>query len=106
MSLEYSSSVRSVKERVLGKITVLQDAAVAIGNGTAVRPVGAKGCLIVSGITTATIKVEVSHDDITYEQLGADITADGATTIDTPAIYLRARISAWTSGTISARYIE
>lgn len=106
MAVEYSSSARSVKERVLSKVTVCQDGATATGNGTVARPVGAKGTLMVSGITTATIKVEVSHDGTTYVQLGVDITADGATTIDTPVMYLRARISAYTSGTIYARFVE
>ncbi len=106
MPKEMSSTVRAVKQAVLGQATALQDNAAATGNGTAVQPKASQGSIIVRGTFTATLKIEVSVDGTNYVQLGADVTAAGVVAITGPFPYLRARISAYTSGNIFAHYIE
>jgi hypothetical protein len=97
--------------------TILQSAAVAVGNGTAVVPTNSdEGAftlltLQIVGITTATITWEASVDGTNYVAVNArnvntqvvatTATADGLYRINATGYFsLRARISAWTSGTI------
>ena len=67
--------------------------------------------LDISGITTATLQVRISNDlvkpaDTSHErQAGTDITADSTVTIDAPYRWLKIRISAWASGTITVRMV-
>lgn len=96
---------------------VMQSAAVATGNGTAIDCVsptyGALTTLTaqVTGITTATITWEATIDGTNWVAIQATNLNDGteATTATANGLYrvvclglvkVRARISAWTSGTI------
>ena len=98
----------------LADSVVLQSAAVATGNGTvmSVRGMSVVGCQVV-GITTATITFEVAGDDVpTWVAIvaknmnsgteGTTATADGLYSVPVQGCNrLRARISAYTSGTIT-----
>lgn len=85
----------------------LLDGVVATGPGPWRMAAGIQSPTIqVSGITTATIQVEVSNDKgdpTNVDQDGANITADGVQTITAGYRWVRANVSVWTSGTISAR---
>ena len=95
----------------------LQDEAVAVGNGSSVLVYGASVAVVqVTGITTATITWEGTVDETNWVSLVAKNVASGAeaSTATADGIYavpvtgivlLRARISAWTSGTIIANAI-
>lgn len=90
----------------------LQDEATATGNGTALDCGGLAAVgLSVEGITTATVTIEGSVDGTNYYAVRAYNPADGAvaTTVAADGIRivpvagldkLRARISAYTAGTI------
>jgi hypothetical protein len=96
----------------------LQTAAVALGNGVTIDfldagiPFAEQISVQVEGITTATVTFEVSNDGSTFyaQDLAAvgvietptnAATADGMFLGTICARYFRARISAWTSGTIA-----
>jgi len=81
-------------------------AAVATGAGKAFNPQTSAVTLLVQGITTATVVLQVSMDGTTYTTIGAGVTADGAIPIDTPYKYVRANCTAYTSGTINAFFFE
>lgn len=98
---------------------VMQNAAVATGNGTAIdvrkEADGAMSVVAiqVTGITTATITFEATIDDSNWVSILAENITTGAeaTTATADGIYritclglsqIRARVSAWTSGTITA----
>ncbi len=94
-------------------VTVLQAAAVALGDGTAlkVNEAGAVGVQIV-GITSATITFEGTVDGTNWVSVLAQNVATGATgaTASADGIYIanvvgltqfRARISTWATGTIT-----
>ena len=98
----------------IGQTTLCQTAAVATGNGVAMPMSGARRASFdVVGITTATITWEGSIDGTNYRgvslmsQAGAraaTATADGVYMLPPefpPLRFLRARISAWTSGSIN-----
>lgn len=53
----------------------------------------------VSGTFVATIQVEVSHDGTNWAKFGADVTAPGTVKVDIPVKMIRAKCSAFTSGT-------
>lgn len=61
------------------------------------------------GITTATVKVYGSNREedpgtgVNDVQIGADITADGIVRIEGPYRWIKAKITAWTAGTL---YVE
>lgn len=92
----------------------MQDGATATGNGTAFDS-GTAGfndlTLAVTGVTTATITVEASNDGTNWHTIAGTKLSDNsaATTITANGLYrytisglhqVRARISAYTSGTI------
>lgn len=62
----------------------------------------------VKGITTATVKVHVSNNptkpanSVHDVQIGSDVVADGSVEITAPYKWVKTRISAHTSGAISA----
>ena len=103
------------------KQVVMQSAAAATGNGTAIDTTDAIGCystlaLQVKGITTATVSFEATIDGTNWVALRMTPIATGttATTATADGIYqadvrgllqVRARISAWTSGTITVTAI-
>jgi hypothetical protein len=94
----------------------MQVAAVATGNGTAITTVDTGGALTsigiqITGITTATIIFEATIDGTNWVAILAENVTTGAqaTTATANGIYrvvcmgmvqIRARISAWTSGTV------
>ena len=92
----------------LGRYTLI-DALAATNDGVWVDVSGFKDfTLHVDGITTATVQWHGSNkatlpantdDD---SQIGVDITADGLYQAPGPFKWMKASISAWTSGTISA----
>lgn len=107
MALELSSSARSTKQRSILSSTTLQNGATATGNGTTAIPKGYPATILVSGITTATVLVESSPDGgTTWVSTGLTVTADGMLTILGPHKLIRARISAYTSGTIYVYLVE
>lgn len=91
----------------------LQSAATATGNGVAVDITGKTRVGVqVTGITTATVTFEVSIDGTNFVAVGLAAAATGtlATTATANGVFygeagqyrlLRARISAYTSGTIT-----
>lgn len=93
---------------------LLQSAAVAQGNGTPLDVTGLAWVVVqVVGITTATITWEATIDGSTWAGVratplatgtaAATATADGLYQLDVRGLaQIRARISAWTSGTITA----
>lgn len=85
--------------------------AVATATGIQVSPSNSYCTLQVTGITTATVLLEASMDGASYYAVGtttagasgiAGLTADGLLTLNGAYKYVRARISAYTSGTINA----
>jgi len=97
-------------------VVVLQDGATATSNGVWV-PIGFYGRQVdihVQGITTATVQL---YSDSTYSyttnntgtppnatdvtQVGANITADAHVTLTGVGLWLKAKVSAYTSGTIN-----
>jgi hypothetical protein len=95
------------------KRATLQSAAAAQGNGTAIDVYGFSLLGVqVQGISTATITWEATIDGTNWQGVratplatgtaAATATADGLYTIDVRGLAsVRARISAWTSGTIT-----
>jgi hypothetical protein len=93
--------------------TTMQNAAVAIGNGTSMDISGMESLVLyVSGITSATITVEgefssgnwnaLTVKSMTSGQLSSTITANGLYIVSIPGLLnARARISTYTSGTIT-----
>lgn len=83
--------------------------ATATGNGVWMDANGLNRFLIiVRGITTATVEISISNDltePLATDHgviLGAPITADGFLQADVTARWVKARVSAYTSGTINA----
>ncbi len=103
------------KKRVEGQTTIkatLIDSAVATGDGEWINIEGMNYYSThVSGITTATVQVFGSNkatipdntDD--EEQLGVDITADGIQEYSVPLRWIKAKVSAWTAGTIIVEFL-
>ena len=88
------------------KITSLPlPSGVAIENGTAVQPDALTKIFDISGITTATVHVDGSIDAVNWFTLG-NVTANGQIHNSQPWPYVRARISAWTTGTIVVKMAE
>lgn len=85
--------------------------AVAVGNGSWFDASGVADMTVhVAGITTATVIVSGSNAptipaDSTHGATLATVTADSIVDIQMPVRWIKARVSAWTSGTINA-YVE
>lgn len=84
---------------------------VATATGIVVSPSNSYCTLQVTGITVATVLFEASLDGVTYYPVGtttgntsgtSGLSADGILTVNGAYKYLRARCSAYTSGTINA----
>ena len=84
-------------------ITLL-NAVVASGAGSSF-PVEFPATVVVSGITVATVAVEVSLDNSVFKAYVAALTADGVVLITTPCKYIRANVTAYTSGTITVKIL-
>lgn len=87
---------------ITGIIDTLLSAVTATGASRSTRVDQHKASLVVTGITTATVHLEGSADNTNWVSLGS-VTADGVVTKDNAVPYLRANVTAYTSGTISAK---
>ena len=86
-------------------ITLLS-AVTATGASKAVQAdAGQPAFLQVSGITSATVALQGSLDGTTYATIGTALTANGIVTIQNAPKYLRANVTAWTSGSITAKIL-
>ena len=86
--------------------TTLLSAVTATGASRAVQcDAGAPAFLQVNGITTATVAFQGSLDGSNWYTLGSALTADGIVTVANAPKYLRAKCTAYTSGTITAKVL-
>lgn len=84
------------------------NAVVATGASIPFQPgltMGNRVNLQVTGITVATVALEGSVDGATWFTVGAALTANGLVSDATCLPYYRANVTAWTSGTITAKII-
>lgn len=100
----------STLERSVGsirrKITSLPlPSGVAVEDGTAVQPSALTKIFEITGITTGTVHIDGSIDAVTWITLG-NVTANGFIHNAQPWPYVRARISAWTTGTFVVNMAE
>jgi hypothetical protein len=110
------AAIVTTTTEVLGKVIMranLIPAAVGIGNGEWIDTSGMSVMTIhITGITTATVEVDGSNEptrpaDATHgiKLNGVDITANQIFAVQVPVRWLKARVTAWTTGTINA-YLE
>lgn len=57
----------------------------------------------VSGLTVGTVAAQGSLDNTNWATIGTALTANGIVTIDNPPPYIRANVTAYTSGTITVK---
>jgi hypothetical protein len=105
-------AIAIVQNRVNGKGIVRATLLGAVGaesNGEWINLEGMTPFSIdVSGITNATVQIRVSNaaskpaDASHGVQIGSDITVDKINEYTIPARWIKARVSAWVSGTITA----
>jgi hypothetical protein len=57
----------------------------------------------ISGITVGTVAVQGSVDGSTWATVATALTADGIVTLASPPPYIRANVTAFTSGTITVK---
>jgi len=106
MAREKSSSVRATSETPLASVTTLAlPSGGAIEDGASTRTKSTKKVFQITGITTATVHVDGSADAANWTTLG-NVTANGKIANDEPWPFVRARISAWTTGTIVVKMCE
>lgn len=77
----------------------------SIGQQTGFGEVGGRVNLQVTGITIATVALQGSVDGTTWFTVGTALTADGIISDGSGLPYYRANMTAWTSGTITAKMI-
>ena len=78
----------------------------ATGASTAVQAdAGQPAFLQVSGITTATVALEGSLDGSNWSTVGTALTANGIVTVATAPKYLRANVTVWSAGSITAKIL-
>jgi hypothetical protein len=78
----------------------------ATGASAAVQvDAGLPAFLQVSGITTATVAFQGSLDGTNWSTLGTALTANGIVTVQNAPKYLRANVTAWTTGSITAKVL-
>jgi len=78
----------------------------ATGASTAVQvDTGQPAFLQVSGITSATVVLQGSLDGTNWSTIGTALTANGIVTVQNAPKYLRANVTAWTSGSITAKIL-
>jgi hypothetical protein len=76
----------------------------ATGASQSIRTDGAVPSHIqVSGITIGTVAVQGSVDGTTWATVATALTADGIVTLASPPPYIRANVTAFTSGTITVK---
>ncbi len=101
-----SSTVERVLLSIQGKVTMLTlPSGVAIEDGTALAVFSLHKLFQITGITTATVHIDGSNDGTNWVSLG-NVTANGKIANSEAWKYVRARISAWTSGTIVVKMCE
>jgi hypothetical protein len=76
----------------------LLSAVVAVGAGSAFSPTMEKQTFQVNGISTATVKIQVTNDLSNWEDSGLQFTADGIGSISGMFKAVRANVTAWSSG--------
>jgi hypothetical protein len=107
------AAITQTSTTVYGKVIMranLIPAAVATGNGEWIDTSGMSAMTIhIGGITTATVEISGSNEstrpaDATHgiKLNGTDITANQMFTVTVPVRWLKARVTAYTSGTINA----
>ena len=90
----------------LSAAKTLLNAVTASGASSAVQVDGGQPVFLqVSGITTATVALQGSLDGSTFATIGTALTADGIITIANAPKYIRANVTAYTSGTITAKVL-
>lgn len=87
------------------RTTDMQSGATGAGVGTTAQPERKDWVAQVTGITTATVDIQGSLDNTNWETLSS-LTADGKYENSAAWKYVRANISAYTSGTINAKLHE
>jgi predicted Fe-Mo cluster-binding NifX family protein len=99
--------------RVEGFTYIALSAVVATGASQPFQPGNSACSMQVKGITTATVQMQASNNGVDYVAVGeltsgasgvAGLTADGMLTLDRPYKYVRANVTAWTSGTITVTF--
>ena len=76
----------------------------ATGASFGIRTDGDKPAHVqVSGITIGTVAVQGSVDGTTWATVATALTADGIVTLSSPTPYIRANVTAFTSGTITVK---
>lgn len=90
----------------LSQPITLLSAVGATGASRAVQAdAGQPAFLQVSGITTATVALEGSLDGSNWSTVGTALTANGIVTVANAPKHLRANVTAWTSGSITAKIL-
>jgi hypothetical protein len=101
MALLPSSTADRVIQSFEGQTETLLDEAAATGASDAVELKTRSKTLQVFGTFVGTVHLEGSMDDTNYQSLG-NVTAAGKISNDEPWKYVRANVSAYTSGAITA----
>jgi hypothetical protein len=107
------AAIATTTTSVFGKVIMranLIPGAVAIGDGEWIDTSGMSAMSIhITGITTATVEVDGSNDPTIpannthgIKLNSVDITANQMFTVTVPVRWLKARVTAWTTGTINA----
>lgn len=82
------------------KVSSLLEGVTSAGASSAQLMPASKVTFQISGITTATVEIEGSHDGTIWTSLSS-ITADGGYVLPDPWKYIRANVTSYTSGTIN-----
>ncbi len=86
-------------------VTLLSDVGTTGASKAVQADAGQPAFLQVTGITTATVAFQGSLDGTTFATIGSALTADGIVTIANAPKYLRANVTAYTTGTITAKVL-
>jgi adenosine/AMP kinase len=89
---------------VLQSPITLLSAVEATGASSAIYPDGAPVTVVISGITTATVAIEGSVDGTNFEAIESK-TADACVIVNPSTKFIRANVTAYTSGTITVKAI-
>jgi hypothetical protein len=85
-------------------LATLLSGVAATGASLGIRTDGAAPAHVqVSGITVGTVAVQGSVDGTTWATVSTALTADGIVTLTSPPPYIRANVTAFTSGSITVK---
>ena len=85
-------------------LSTLLSAVTATGASVSVGTDSNKPAFIqVSGITSATVAAQGSVDNTTWATIGTALTADGLITLTNPPPFIRANVTVYVTGTITAK---